>query len=106
MGTCVERLISAMKAGAWAPVDRAKELDLATVAGHGCGMVGELSGVPRPALQTVFGKHLGRRIWAQGHRSAAAGVADEEIIGGMIEYVSKRAGELSGGTGGKPRPLA
>jgi impB/mucB/samB family protein len=31
-----------------------------------CGMSAGLSGVPKPALQTVFGKALGRRIWRQG----------------------------------------
>jgi impB/mucB/samB family C-terminal domain len=105
MGTCVETLISAMKADAWTPGERAKELDLATVAEYGGGMVGELSGVPRPVLQTVFGKELGRRIWAQGRRSAAAGVANEEVIGGMIEYVSRRAGEALRKNGRQARAI-
>jgi hypothetical protein len=30
-----------------------------------CGMIADLSGVPKPALQTVFGKTLGQRIWRQ-----------------------------------------
>src|ERR1700690_121371 len=105
MGTCVETLISAMKADAWTAEDGAKELDLATVAKHGRGMVGELSGVPRPALQTVFGKDLGRRIWAQGRPTTAAGIADEEIIGGMIEYVSRRAGEALRRNGRQARAI-
>src|SRR6202451_4331462 len=29
----------------------------------GGGMIAELSGGPRPVLQTVFGRGLGRRIW-------------------------------------------
>ena len=33
----------------------------------GGGMMAELSGVPRPVLQTVFGTGLGRRIWQQSH---------------------------------------
>ena len=106
MGTCLESLISAMKTDAWTAEDGAKGLDLAAVAEHERGMVGELSGVPRPALQTVFGKDLGRRIWAQGrHSSAAAGVADEEIIGGMIEYVSRRAGEALRKNGRQSRAI-
>jgi nucleotidyltransferase/DNA polymerase involved in DNA repair len=75
-------------------------------------LVGELRGVPKPVLQTVFGKGLGRRIWQQARRSAGAGrqsqtapggnaeartaptvVTNGEIVGGMIEYVSRRAGE-------------
>jgi nucleotidyltransferase/DNA polymerase involved in DNA repair len=31
----------------------------------GGGMIAELIGVPRPMLQTVFGRELGRRIWQQ-----------------------------------------
>jgi hypothetical protein len=105
MGTCVETLISAMKADAWTAEDSARELDLATVAEHGRGMVREMSGVPRPVLQTVFGNGLGRRIWAQGRRSAAAGVADDEVIGGMIEYVSRRAGEALRKNGRQARAI-
>jgi hypothetical protein len=89
-------------------------------------MVGELSGVPRAVLQTVFGKTLGRRIWQQarcrpqhsmesqallagaesvrqaerrrpgGAKASFPPVADAEIVRGMIEYVSRRAGEALG----------
>ena len=92
----------------------------------GDGMVGELSGVPRAVLQTVFGKALGRRIWQRarclgqlsmesqampagseslrqaerrrpaGTESSAGTIDDTEIVGGMIEYVSRRAGETLG----------
>jgi impB/mucB/samB family protein len=93
MGTCVETLISAMKPETWSGRTGATELDAPAVTGHGDGMVGELGGVPRPALQTVFGKALGRRIWERARHFAGSGVADEEILGGMIEYVSGRAGE-------------
>ncbi len=34
-----------------------------------CGMTAELSGVPKPVLQTVFGRRLGRRIWLQSRGS-------------------------------------
>jgi hypothetical protein len=105
MGTCVETPISAMKADAWTAGDRAKELALSTVAGHERGMVDELSDVPRPTLQTVFGQDLGRRIWAQGRHKTAAGIDDAEIIGGMIEYVSRRAGEALRKNGRQARAI-
>jgi nucleotidyltransferase/DNA polymerase involved in DNA repair len=75
-------------------------------------MLAELCGVPKPMLQTVFGKTLGQRIWEQGRRvtrhgiesqaapasgsdarATASGLGDAEIVAGMIEYVSQRAGE-------------
>jgi hypothetical protein len=90
MGTCVETLISAMRTE---PAAGGAELDAPAAVGRGGGMVEELGGVPRPALQTVFGKELGRRIWERARHFADCGVADEEILGGMIEYVSRRAGE-------------
>jgi hypothetical protein len=62
----------------------------------GDGMVGELSGVPKAVLQTVFGKALGRRIWQRARRQPGAQIADLEIVGGMLEYVSQRAGETLG----------
>jgi hypothetical protein len=76
---------------------------------RGEAMVVELAGVPRPALQTVFGKALGRRIWdcarhlgdcrhrlrpTLGDDSADGSTVDDaEIVGGMIAYVCRRAGE-------------
>jgi hypothetical protein len=89
MGTCVETLISAMKAKPWGS---AAELGGAGKVGYGNGLADELEGVPRPALQTVFGKELGRQIW-EGARRTGSAVVDEEIVGGMIAYVSRRAGE-------------
>jgi nucleotidyltransferase/DNA polymerase involved in DNA repair len=87
-------------------------IDAARTAERGQGMVGELQGVPKPALQTVFGKALGRRIWdyarrlgegragsqatSEGHGnrgSVESVVTDGEILGGMIDYVSRQAGE-------------
>jgi hypothetical protein len=56
---------------------------------------GELRGVPRPALQTIFGKSLGRRIWQQARAKVASEgtphadrVADAEISTGMVVYLS------------------
>jgi hypothetical protein len=89
MGTCVETLISAMKTEPWGG---AEGLGGLAEVGHGDGLLDELGGVPRPALQTVFGKELGRRIWENARRAGSA-VADEEIVGGMIAYVTRRAGE-------------
>jgi hypothetical protein len=89
MGTCVETLISAMKTEPWRG---AAELGAPAEVGYGDGLVDDLGGVPRPALQTVFGKELGRRIWENARRAGSA-VPDEEIVGGMIAYVTRRAGE-------------
>ena len=66
--------------------------------GDGFRMAEELRDVPRPALQTVFGKVLGSRIWEQTRAQAAPSVspttnqvADAEISAGMLEYVCKQA---------------
>jgi hypothetical protein len=74
-------------------------------------MLAELHGVPKGALQTVFGRALGRRIWLEGRRSSPPaqaarteeadagqhptpfGPTDTEIVHGMIGYLSRRAGE-------------
>jgi hypothetical protein len=77
---------------------------------RGEAMVVKLADVPRPALQTVFGKALGRRIWDYARRLGDCGarsrptlgddsahgsaVGDAEIVGGMIGYVCRRAGEV------------
>jgi nucleotidyltransferase/DNA polymerase involved in DNA repair len=68
----------------------------------------EFRGVPKTALQTVFGNGLGGRIWQQARHGSGlaelpAGaktsspepttVSDGEIVAGMIAYVSRRAGE-------------
>jgi nucleotidyltransferase/DNA polymerase involved in DNA repair len=92
-----------------------------------CDLAGELAGVPKPVLRTVFGKQLGRRIWERTRRprqdaahrpyDAPAGappagssdatpkkgatvrkrmatdLVNAEILRGMIEYLSRRAGE-------------
>ncbi len=73
----------------------------------GGGMIAEFSGVPKPVLQAVFGRVLGRQIWQQnrgrgplGSEPTTAGaVADAEIVAGMIEYLGSRAGETLGQRG-------
>jgi hypothetical protein len=90
MGTCVETLISAMRAEPWGG---AAELDAPAIVRRRDRMVDELGGVPRPALETVFGKELGRRIWERSRHFSGDEVPDEDIVGGMVEYVSRRAGE-------------
>jgi nucleotidyltransferase/DNA polymerase involved in DNA repair len=80
-------------------------------------LVPEFRGIPKAALRTVFGKELGQQIWklARAERlgaenaparseatpakhgvpaaAAASGLADAEIVRGMIGYVSRRAAE-------------
>jgi hypothetical protein len=67
----------------------------------------EFADVPKPVLRTVFGKHLGRRIWelargtegqdgrsSQPHTpTAATDLANAEILRGMIGYLSRRGAE-------------
>lgn len=86
-------------------------VETAAPAGREDGMVGELRGVPKVALQAVFGKALGQRIWDDARRLSESGTAlqatsegdgsrgsigsmvtDVEIVGGMIEHVRRRAG--------------
>jgi hypothetical protein len=61
-------------------------------------MTARLQGVPKPMLQTVFGRALGLRIWEQARWECAHPadsptnqVADSEISTGMVNYVSLRA---------------
>lgn len=86
-------------------------------AGRGDAMVVDLRGVPKPMLQTVFGRLLGRRIWEQARRLAdrrvgshtdrergstppsTNAVTDADIVSGMTEYVSRRAAETLGESG-------
>jgi impB/mucB/samB family C-terminal domain len=66
--------------------------------GDGFRMTARLQGVPKPMLQTVFGKALGLRIWQQVRWECAHPadsptnqVAGSEISTGMVNYVSLRA---------------
>jgi nucleotidyltransferase/DNA polymerase involved in DNA repair len=88
---------------------------------RGDGMVDDLRGVPKPMLQTVFGRMLGRRIWEQARRhgiasqparrgadltpGSANAVDDAEIVSGMIEYVSRRAAETLGRNGRQAKAI-
>jgi hypothetical protein len=75
----------------------------------------ELRGVPKPVLRMVFGKALGGRIWKQQRQRAAAShadrhdeaapVSDSEVVMGMIEYVSRRAGETLRERGRRARAI-
>jgi hypothetical protein len=56
--------------------------------------------VPKLALQTIFGKSIGRRIWnqarskaAQGDASSADAITDAEVSSGMVQYLSKQAAD-------------
>ena len=68
-------------------------------AGAGHRMAQDLEGVPKPALQTIFGKSLGRRIWQQTRTTATARpmpkdrVADAEISTGMLAYAASQAAD-------------
>jgi hypothetical protein len=95
MHACVETaaLPSASQTPAWAfRVPRPER--------NGFRMAARLQGVPKPMLQTVFGKALGLRIWEQARRVCAHPadnptnrVADSEISTGMVNYVSVRAAD-------------
>jgi impB/mucB/samB family C-terminal domain len=77
---------------------------LARPAGDGFRMAHDLRGVPKSALQIVFGKTLGRRIWDQSRaqtgsttpRRASHPVADADISMALVEYLSNRAAETLG----------
>jgi hypothetical protein len=66
--------------------------------GDGFRIAEELRGVPAGALQRVFGRDLGRRLWRQLRGGAAdftAGsvgrISDAEIAFGMVGYLCDRA---------------
>jgi hypothetical protein len=93
MQACVETaaLPSASHTPAW--VFRVPRPD-----GDAFRLTARLQGVPKPILQTVFGKALGLRIWEQARWECAHPadsptnqVADSEISTGMVNYVSLRA---------------
>jgi len=94
MEACIEnpRVVAGAAAPSWA-------IRVARPVGDGFRMAEELRGVPASALQRVFGRTLGRRIWRQELSSAAdvpvelgAGrVRDAEIALGMVAYLCKQA---------------
>jgi nucleotidyltransferase/DNA polymerase involved in DNA repair len=84
-------------------------------------MVGEFVGVPRPALEAVFGRTLGRRIWEHNRKvtsrkgevspgaaealaaASAAVIAGPEIAHGIIKHLSQRAADTLRQNGRKAR---
>ena len=107
MEACVEAsaLLAGNPAASWA-------IRIARPVGDGFRVAGELSGVPRPALQAVFGHALGRRIWEQARPKAVASaarpatqVADAEIASGMVEYVSRQAADTLRGRGRQAKAI-
>ncbi|MGC1907211.1 MAG: hypothetical protein WA715_25530 [Candidatus Acidiferrum sp.] len=94
MEACIENtgVVAGVAAPSWA-------IRVARPVGNGFRMAEELRGVPASALQSVFGRALGRRIWRQELSSAAdvpvelgAGrVSDAEIALGMVGYLCKQA---------------
>src|SRR5690242_17095189 len=66
-------------------------LSRATTRGRGnVTMLARLAGVPRPVLQSVFGKYFGKRIWEQAHLGGHK-ITNVEIIGGIIDYACEQA---------------
>jgi hypothetical protein len=95
MEACMETRASlvANPAPAWA-------LRVEEPATDGLRMAQELRGVPKPALQTIFGKSLGRHIWEQARAKGAPAstppidrIADTDISNGMVAYVSRQAAD-------------
>jgi impB/mucB/samB family C-terminal domain len=93
MEACMETgaPLVASPAPAWA-------LRVARPATDGLRMAEGLRGVPKPALQTIFGKSLGRRIWEQARAKDTPactpptdGIADTDISNGMVAYISRQA---------------
>ncbi len=79
----------------------------------GLRLAEELRGVPKPALQTIFGKSVGNRIWQQSRTECpstgtppAGPVADGEISAGMVAYVSKQAARALHGSGRQANGLS
>jgi nucleotidyltransferase/DNA polymerase involved in DNA repair len=94
MEACIENpgLVVGAATPSWA-------IRVARPVGDGYRMAEELRGVPVGALQRVFGRALGRRIWQQeradaGARPAASSggrVSDAEIAFGMVGYLCEQA---------------
>jgi impB/mucB/samB family C-terminal domain len=92
---CIETVapLASQPEPAWA-------LSVARPAADGLRLAEKLQHVPRPALQTIFGKSLGRRIWEQARAKAAPAltppmecVGDAEISVGMVAYLSSQAAD-------------
>ena len=74
------------------------------------GLHEELRDVPRPALQTIFGRSLGRRIWQHARTKVASSplvrVADAEISTGMVVYLSQQTSEALVESGRQAKSLS
>jgi len=91
MQACIEAAAppAAIPGPAWA-------LRVAGRATDGRRMAEAMQGVPKPALQTIFGKCLGGRLWDQAQSRVGPhpmGVSDSEISAGMLAYVSGQAAD-------------
>jgi nucleotidyltransferase/DNA polymerase involved in DNA repair len=95
MEACVDTsALSAVNASpAWA-------IRVARPPSDGFRMAEELRGVPKPALQTVFGRSLGLRIWelargtsAKAGVSSANQISDADLSMGMVEYLAQQAAD-------------
>ena len=108
MATCVESLLGV----ATAADGLSTELDLqASTREHEQRTILQwFQGVPKPALCGIFGERLGERIWGELNLADGCGrtkihspdsaevtrsnaVTDCELIGGMLEHLSKRAAQ-------------
>jgi DNA polymerase IV len=108
MEACVATRASlvANPAPAWA-------LRVARPATDGLRMARELRGVPKPALQTIFGKSLGRHIWEQARAKGARAstppvkrIPDTDISNGMVAYISKQAADALRESGRQAKGLS
>jgi nucleotidyltransferase/DNA polymerase involved in DNA repair len=95
MEACIENpgLVVGAATPSWA-------IRVARPVGDGFRMAEELRGVPAGALQRVFGRDLGRRLWRQLRAGVAdfpsgsdgsGRVSDAEIAFGMVGYLCERA---------------
>jgi DNA polymerase-4 len=81
------------------------------LAERGVTTIGQLRGVPKPALQAAFGEVLGEQMWERARgldgrevllpstpksvsreTTIEGGTIDTEFLGGLIEYLSERIG--------------
>ena len=88
-------------------------MSFARLSTSGLRTVEILQGVPKPVLQTIFGKSLGRRIWdqarcqtAQADAVPAHPVTDADISAGMVRHASERAAEALREAGRQAKSLA
>jgi len=64
-------------------------------------LLATLKGVPKPVLESVLGKPLGRRVWMQqrasekdsGNSLAGTAVSNEDVVDGLLGHLSRQAGK-------------